>query len=70
MRQEVTTYVIGGFLDELEFVDIIMFVLRGLHKANDKLTVVDVVNLRLIVVIRPVPHTLVLPIHTQTHTQL
>ena len=54
------TYIIGGFLDDVQLIDVEVFGLSDADEVDDELRVVDVMYLGFVVSVRPVVHALVL----------
>ena len=62
----IVTYSIGRFPDQLQFVDVEVVVLSDIDKVDHELIIVDEIFLWRSGIVRPVAHTLVLP-HTHIH---
>ena len=60
-----TTYGVSRFPDQLQLINVKVFILGFSDEINDQLSVVDVMNLGPLISSRPVSDTFVLP---QTHT--
>jgi len=62
-----TTYGVSRFPDQLQLINVKVFILGFSDEINDQLSVVDVMNLGPLISSRPVSDTFVLP-QAHTHT--